>query len=198
MESLNQSNSSIISVVGPSGTSNASKKGASRAGRRSFFVSLIIFSGIAILFVMQLYSHNLYQQMHLLKQYHHDRLEELMNLPLGNTMIFTGKLSSIQNILNPIEVNNKQNDNNETHYHPLGPVQLTIAVDSYVSCPDKCVFVHHYLPSWVQYRYINFRDESDLEAILQDDNLSHLLILARTNIIKLSKFAVKRRQVHNK
>jgi hypothetical protein len=69
---------------------------------------------------------------------------------------------------------------------------LTIAIDSRVSCPDNCRFVHLLFPEWVKFRIISFEDETDLAP--KDDTTTHLLIVGRTNIVKLSQFAERRRQ----
>jgi hypothetical protein len=72
---------------------------------------------------------------------------------------------------------------------------LTIAVDRYHSCPDECRFVHVLLPPWVRFRYIHFQDETDLAV--SDDSTTHLLILARTNIIKLGSYVAERKKKNN-
>jgi hypothetical protein len=72
---------------------------------------------------------------------------------------------------------------------------LTIAVDSFHACPEGCRFVHVLLPPWVRFRYLHFQDETDLAV--SDDSTTHLLILARTNLIKLGSYVAKRREKHN-
>mmetsp|Transcript_47424 Transcript_47424/g.57424 ORF Transcript_47424/g.57424 Transcript_47424/m.57424 type:complete len:419 (+) Transcript_47424:311-1567(+) len=73
---------------------------------------------------------------------------------------------------------------------------LTIAVDNRISCPDKCVFGHGILPNWVKYRYIVFADVDDLQKTLSEslpEDDTHLMIVARTNIVNLANFASTRR-----
>ena len=70
---------------------------------------------------------------------------------------------------------------------------LTIAIDSRHSCPDLCTFVHPLLPAWVRYRQLHFEDEKDLAQILSDD-AGHVIVVARTNIINIANWAVKRRK----
>ena len=71
---------------------------------------------------------------------------------------------------------------------------LTIAVDSYGSCPEKCQFVHTLLPPWVRFRYIGFKDQTDLAGL--DDPSTHLLIVGRTNTIQLGIYAHDRKLQH--
>ena len=70
---------------------------------------------------------------------------------------------------------------------------LTIAIDSRHSCPDLCTFVHPLLPAWVRYRQLHFEDEKDLAQKLSDD-AGHVIVVARTNIINIANWAVKRRK----
>lgn len=77
---------------------------------------------------------------------------------------------------------------------------LTIAVDNRGSCPDLCTFVHPLLPPWIRYRYIDFHTEKDLAAKIDADEAAadyqyhHILIVARTNIIELANWGIRRRQ----
>ena len=104
-------------------------------------------------------------------------------------------------------------NNGEYPLRPLVPSHqaatdnlLTIALDSYGSCPENCRFAHLLLPPWVRFRYIAFESEVDLKQQMnlevhngnQQGNQQHLLIVARTNIIKLGAYAVERKQQTNR
>lgn len=73
---------------------------------------------------------------------------------------------------------------------------LTIAIDSRHSCPDLCTFVHPLLPHWVRYRQLHFDSEVDLAHKLKDEH-GHVVVVARTNIIKIGNWAVARRKNSN-
>lgn len=72
---------------------------------------------------------------------------------------------------------------------------LTIAIDSRHSCPELCTFVHPLLPSWVRYRQLHFDSEIDLADKLKDDR-GNVIVVARTNIINIANWAVRRRSNH--
>lgn len=89
---------------------------------------------------------------------------------------------------------------------------LTIAIDRKHGCPDACAFAHPIFPSWVQYRYLDFENEIDLNTVIleqeqeseEQDNSRrqggdlnhHVLIIARTNIINIANWAVERRKTN--
>lgn len=69
---------------------------------------------------------------------------------------------------------------------------LLIAIDRRNGCPENCILMTTRLPPWVVFRYIDFGTHQDLEW--RDDRTSHLLIIARTNIIHLADFSARRRE----
>lgn len=121
-------------------------------------------------------------------------VEHFRRLHLYNNFNHDGDNSSDQPPIIQLESSSGmiQLQQHTTDTPPLQQSLLTIAVDHYVSCPDKCIFVHQNLPPWVRYRYVDFENENGL-SLLDTDPSSHLLLLVRTNIIKLAEYAEQRK-----
>jgi len=85
---------------------------------------------------------------------------------------------------------------------------LNILVDDNGSCPDNCVFVHKFLPPWLQFRYVVFANEKEdlaLPAINNNTDATqqyhlglakamesidgHVLIVARYHVVEIAKWA---------
>lgn len=85
---------------------------------------------------------------------------------------------------------------------------LNIVVDDNGSCPDNCVFVHKFLPPWLQFRYIVFsnkmedlaisRNNNDTDTTQQyhhgltkamENNYGHVLIVTRFYVVEIAKWA---------
>ncbi len=84
---------------------------------------------------------------------------------------------------------------------------LYILVDDNGSCPDNCVFVHKFLPKWVQFRYILFANKKDdlgpstgindtaiqqyhrgLDNAMEDKD-GHVMIVGRFHVVEIAKWA---------
>lgn len=86
---------------------------------------------------------------------------------------------------------------------------LNILVDDSGSCPDNCVFVHKFLPPWLQFRYILFSNKKDdlkssttdastlkydnhhdgLSSAMENIKNGHVLIVARYQVIPIAQWA---------
>jgi len=75
-------------------------------------------------------------------------------------------------------------------------ILLNILVDDNGSCPDNCVFIHKFLPQWLQFRYIVFSNKgkhiedvnnhhAGLNAAMQNID-GHVLIVARYNVVEIA------------
>ena len=77
---------------------------------------------------------------------------------------------------------------------------LNILVDDNGSCPDNCVFIHKFLPQWLQFRYIVFSNKgkhniedinnhhAGLNAAMENKD-GHVLIVARYNVVEIARWA---------
>ena len=71
---------------------------------------------------------------------------------------------------------------------------LTIAVDQEGSCPEKCLFSHLLLPSWVRYRHVDFQKIEDLDTKKSVPLYSNLLIITRKDFVNVEKWVQERRK----
>lgn len=87
------------------------------------------------------------------------------------------------------------------------PIILNILVDDNGSCPDNCVFIHKFLPNWVQFRYMLFANKKEDLASMANSNDTetqqyhrgldnvmegkdgHVLIVARYYVVEIAKWA---------
>ena len=87
---------------------------------------------------------------------------------------------------------------------------LNILVDDNGSCPDNCVFVHKFLPHWLQFRYIMFANKkedlgSDTDKHLYHRGLNnamqgkdgHVLIVARFHVVEIAEWAAQYKEANN-
>ena len=95
---------------------------------------------------------------------------------------------------------------NNTSLDP-NSIILNIVVDDNGSCPDNCVFIHKFLPKWVQFRYIVFANKKEdlasstgnndttiqqyhrgLDNVMEGKD-GHVLIVARYHVVEIAKWA---------
>ena len=94
---------------------------------------------------------------------------------------------------------------------------LTILVDDNPSCPDNCVFVHKFLPPWLQFRYIVFANKKDdlsssinnndtdstqqyhhgLAKAMENKDGHHVLIVARFHVVEIAEWALHYKETTN-
>ncbi|KAL7446707.1 hypothetical protein ACHAXM_010509 [Skeletonema potamos] len=93
---------------------------------------------------------------------------------------------------------------------------LNIVVDNIGSCPDNCVFVHKFLPPWLQFRYIVFsnkkndlslsRSNNDTDTAqhyhhgltkAMENNYGHVLVVARYHVVEIAHWAQHYRETHS-